>query len=175
MEPKKIRTKILSQIQHMVGCAIIKDRRFLDDEQLIRSEQLAVLEKIFNANVRDTEIRELSNHFAAILRGDHPCHLAYMGQDAHTDLLPEPAVSNVSGREGAAVLLTPRSIRSKAVFLSSEGPYLPAQCKQEISKAHLKRRDDDPDCARDEGKSICLMWGRTAGLSEHRRANQVLE
>ena len=80
MEPKKIRIKILSQIQHMVGCAIIKDRRFLDDEQLIRSEQLAVLEEIFNANVRDIEIRELSSHFAAILRGDHPCHLAIWGK-----------------------------------------------------------------------------------------------
>ena len=80
MEPTTIRTKILSQIQHMVGCAIIKDRRFLDDEQLIRSEQLAVLEEIFNANVRDTEIRELSSHFAAILRGDHPCHMAIWGK-----------------------------------------------------------------------------------------------
>jgi len=75
MEPQKIRTKILSQIQHMVGCAIIKDRRFLDDEQLIRSEQLAVLEEIFNANVRDTEIRELSSHFAAILRASLTCYL----------------------------------------------------------------------------------------------------
>jgi len=56
VEPTKVRSRILSQIQHMVGCAIIKDRRFLDDEQLIRAEQLAVLEEIFNANVRDTEI-----------------------------------------------------------------------------------------------------------------------
>jgi cell division control protein 6 len=80
MEPTKVRTKIFSQIQHMVGAAIIKDRRFLDDEQLIRSEQLAVLEEIFNANVRDTEIRELSSHFSAILRGDHPCHLAIWGK-----------------------------------------------------------------------------------------------
>jgi len=80
MEPTKVRTRILNQIQHMVGCAIIKDRRFLDDEQLIRAEQLAVLEEIFNANVRDTEIQELSSHFAAILRGDHPCHLAIWGK-----------------------------------------------------------------------------------------------
>jgi len=80
MEPTKVRTKILNQIQHMVGSAVIKDRRFLDDEQLIRSEQLAVLEEIFNANVRDTEIQELSSHFAAILRGDHPCHLAIWGK-----------------------------------------------------------------------------------------------
>jgi len=80
MEPCNVRTKILSQIQHMVGSAIITDRRFLDDEQLIQSEQLAVLEEIFNANVRDAEIRELSNHFAGILRNDHPCHLAIWGK-----------------------------------------------------------------------------------------------
>jgi cell division control protein 6 len=81
MEPTTtVRTKIASRIQHMVGNAIIKDRRFLDDEQLIRSEQLAVLEEIFNANVRDAEIQELSSHFAGVLRGDHPCHLAIWGK-----------------------------------------------------------------------------------------------
>jgi len=80
METDNVRTRILSQIQHMVSCAIIKDRRFLDDEQLIRAEQLAVLEEIFNANVRNPEIQELSSHFAAILRGDHPCHLAIWGK-----------------------------------------------------------------------------------------------
>jgi cell division control protein 6 len=80
MEPSNVRTKIFDQIQHMVGSAIIRDRRFLDDEQLIQSEQLAVLEEIFNANVRDAEIRELSSHFAGILRGDHPCHLAIWGK-----------------------------------------------------------------------------------------------
>jgi len=80
MEPVNVRTKIVSQIQHMVSHAVITDRRFLDDEQLIVSEQLAVLEEIFNANVRDAEIRELSSHFAGILRGDHPCHLAVWGK-----------------------------------------------------------------------------------------------
>ena len=80
MEPTNVRTKIVNQIQHMVGSAIIRDRRFLDDEQLIKSEQLAVLEEIFNANVRNTEIRELSIHFAAVLRGDHPCHMAIWGK-----------------------------------------------------------------------------------------------
>jgi len=80
MESANVRTKIVSQIQHMVSSAIIKDRRFLDDEQLIKAEQLAVLEEIFNANVRDTEIQELSSHFAAILRNDHPCHLAIWGK-----------------------------------------------------------------------------------------------
>lgn len=80
MEAIKVRTKIFNQIQHMVGRAIIKNRRFLDDEQLIKAEQLAVLEEIFNANVRDAEIQELSSHFAAILRNDHPCHLAIWGK-----------------------------------------------------------------------------------------------
>jgi len=80
MEPSKVRTKIVGQIQHMVSSAIIKDRRFLDDEQLIKSEQLALLEEIFNANVRSSEIKELSSHFAAILRGDHPCHMAIWGK-----------------------------------------------------------------------------------------------
>ena len=80
MEPVTVRTKIVDRIQHMVGCSIIKDRRFLDDEQLIKAEQLAVLEEIFNANVRDTEIQELSSHFAAVLRNDHPCHMAIWGK-----------------------------------------------------------------------------------------------
>ena len=39
MEPTNVRTRIVGQIQHMVSSAIIKDRRFLDDEQLIKSEQ----------------------------------------------------------------------------------------------------------------------------------------
>jgi len=80
MEPSRVRTRIVNQIQHMVSRAVIKDRRFLDDEQLVKAEQLAVLEEIFNANVRDAEIQELSSHFAAILRGDHPCHLAIWGK-----------------------------------------------------------------------------------------------
>ena len=80
MEISTVRSKMVSQIQHMASHAIIKDRRFLDDEQLIRSEQLTVLEAIFNANIRDTEIQELSSHFAGILRGDHPCHLAVWGK-----------------------------------------------------------------------------------------------
>jgi len=80
MEPTGVRTRIVDQIKHMVNSEIIKDRRFLDDEQLIRSEQLEVLEKIFDANVRDAEIKELSNHFAGILRDDHPCHLAIWGK-----------------------------------------------------------------------------------------------
>lgn len=80
MESSTVRTAIVSQIQHMLKHAVIKDRRFLDDEQLLRSEQLAVLEEVFNANVRDAEINELSSHFAPILRGDHPVHMAIWGK-----------------------------------------------------------------------------------------------
>jgi cell division control protein 6 len=80
MEQAKVRTRIVNQIHHMVTRAVIKDRRFLDDEQLIRSEQLEVLEEIFNANVREAEIQELSSHFAGVLRGNHPCHLAIWGK-----------------------------------------------------------------------------------------------
>ncbi len=80
MENLKVHTKITDQMQHMLKHSVIKNHRFLDDEQLIRSEQLAVLEKIFNANVRDAEIKELSSHFAPILRGDHPMHLALWGK-----------------------------------------------------------------------------------------------
>ena len=80
MEATNVRAKIEQQIQHMLHNSIIKDRRFLDDEQLIRAEQLAVLEEIFNANVRDAEIKELGSHFAPILRGDHPVHLAIWGK-----------------------------------------------------------------------------------------------
>ena len=80
MERTNVRAKIKHQSQHMLHSTIIKDRRFLDDEQLIRAEQLAVLEEIFNANVRDAEIRELSSHFAPVLRGDHPVHLAIWGK-----------------------------------------------------------------------------------------------
>lgn len=80
METTSVKSKIVRQIQHMVRHAVIRDRRYLDDEQLIRSEQLALLEEVFNANVRDAEIRELSSHFAPILRGEHSCHLAIWGK-----------------------------------------------------------------------------------------------
>ena len=80
MESTPVKTRIVDQIQHMVRHAVIRDRRYLDDEQLIRSEQLTVLEEVFNANVRTAEIRELSSHFAPVLRGDHPCHLAIWGK-----------------------------------------------------------------------------------------------
>jgi len=70
----------MQHIQHMADHAVIKNRRFLDDEQLIRSEQMQVLEEIFDDHVRADEIQELSSHFSGILRGDHPCHLAIWGK-----------------------------------------------------------------------------------------------
>jgi len=81
MEP--VRSTILGQIQHVLDHSIIRDRRFLDDEQLVRTEQMAVMESIFNESVREAELRELSSHFAPLIRGsdaDHPCHLALWGK-----------------------------------------------------------------------------------------------
>ena len=80
VENTNVRNKIVDQINHMLNYRVIRDRRFLDDEQLIRSEQLTVLEEIFNANVRDREIKEISSHFAPILENSHTSHLAIWGK-----------------------------------------------------------------------------------------------
>lgn len=80
METQTVRERMLKQIEHMARHSVIRDRRYLDDEQLVRSEQLAVLEEIFNTKVREAEVSELSSHFAGMLRGDHPCHLAIWGK-----------------------------------------------------------------------------------------------
>jgi cell division control protein 6 len=80
MENASVKQKIIKNMNTVVDNAVIINRRFLDDEQLIHSEQLQVLEEIFNANVRDYEIREISSHFAPILRNDHPMHLALWGK-----------------------------------------------------------------------------------------------
>jgi len=80
MEPQEARAKVTNRIRHMVKSAMIKNRRYLEDEQLIQSEQLDVFEEIFNTSVRDAEIKELSSHFAPIFRDDHPCHLAIWGK-----------------------------------------------------------------------------------------------
>ena len=74
-----VQSRILDQIQNVLDHSVIRDRRHLDDEQLVRSEQLTVLDALFNQSVREAELRELSSHFAPLLRGseaDHPCHLA---------------------------------------------------------------------------------------------------
>ena len=80
MEQVKSHAKMAGQMRVMRNQAVILNRRFLDDEQLLASEQHAVLEEIFNANVRDRELREISCHFAPVLRDDHPVHLAMWGK-----------------------------------------------------------------------------------------------
>jgi len=45
----------------VVNC-VIKDRRFLDDERLLRTERTELLEAVFNSKVRNTEIKELTHH-----------------------------------------------------------------------------------------------------------------
>jgi len=76
----QIVSKIEKQIQALLRNTIILNRRYLDDEQLDRVEQLMVLDEIFNVDVRDREIRELSSHFAPIFRHDHPVHLSLLGK-----------------------------------------------------------------------------------------------
>jgi cell division control protein 6 len=75
-----VEDKIEKQIQDLLKNTIILDRKYLDDEQLDREQQLQVLKEIFNVNVRDREIRELSSHFAPIFRSDHPLHLSMLGK-----------------------------------------------------------------------------------------------
>jgi cell division control protein 6 len=75
-----VQVKMEGKMRGLRDHAVIRDRRYLDDEQLLRREQQAILEEIFNANVRDREIDEISCHFAPILRGDHPVHLALWGK-----------------------------------------------------------------------------------------------
>ena len=59
---------------------IILNPAYLDDEQLSREKQFAVLTEIFNANVRNKEIREIVGHFAPIYQGGHPIHFSSLGK-----------------------------------------------------------------------------------------------
>jgi cell division control protein 6 len=72
--------KIEKQIKTILKNTIILNRRYLDDEQLYREEQFSVLKEIFDVNVRDREIKELSSHFAPVFRQDHPIHLSLLGK-----------------------------------------------------------------------------------------------
>jgi archaeal cell division control protein 6 len=72
--------KIENQIQIILKNTIILNRRFLDDEQLYRKEQFCILKEIFDVDVRDLEIKELSSHFAPVFRQDHPIHLSLLGK-----------------------------------------------------------------------------------------------
>jgi len=76
----KLELKIEKQIETLLENTVIRNRRFLDDEQLYRGEQFEVLKEIFDVDVRDKEIRELSSHFAPIFRKDHPIHLSLLGK-----------------------------------------------------------------------------------------------
>jgi len=67
-------------MENVASHDIIANARYLNDEQLIHSEQLQVLEEIFNANVRSEEMTQLSRHFAPILKDNHPTHLALWGK-----------------------------------------------------------------------------------------------
>ena len=75
-----VEQKIEKHIHTLLNNTIILNRRFLDDEQLFREEQFKVLKEIFDVDVRDAEIRELSSHFAPIFRQDHPIHLSLLGK-----------------------------------------------------------------------------------------------
>lgn len=75
-----VEDKIERQMRHLLKNTIILNRRFLDDEQLDRKEQFKVLKEIFDVDVRDREIREVSSHFAPVLRDDHPVHLSLLGK-----------------------------------------------------------------------------------------------
>ena len=72
--------ELQTHIENALDHAVIRDRRFLDDEQLIRAEQLELLEEVFNAKVREHEISELTSHFAEMFRGGHPMHLTVWGK-----------------------------------------------------------------------------------------------
>ncbi|MBN2269953.1 MAG: hypothetical protein JXN61_05020 [Sedimentisphaerales bacterium] len=80
METSHIKTKVLNEMENVASHDVIINARYLNDEQLIQSEQLQVLEEIFNANVRSEEMTQMSRHFAPILKGNHPTHLALWGK-----------------------------------------------------------------------------------------------
>jgi|GEM_PF-55663 cell division control protein 6 len=67
MEPM-LANRIKKQIDQMLDNAIILDRRFLNDDHLSREEQEKVLRDIFDENVRQKEIQELTRHFSPVMR-----------------------------------------------------------------------------------------------------------
>lgn len=75
-----IHNQIREQIDLAFRHAIITNPAYLDDEQLSRDGQFAVLTEIFNTNVRNNEIREVCSHFAPIFQGGHPVHLSVLGK-----------------------------------------------------------------------------------------------
>lgn len=75
-----IQDQIREQIDRASRNSIIASPAYLDDEQLSREGQFAVLTEIFNANVRNNEIRDICNHFAPIFQNGHPIHLSVLGK-----------------------------------------------------------------------------------------------
>ena len=63
-----LENRIQKQIDRMIENAIILDRRFLNDDHLSREEQEKVLRDIFDENVRQKEIQELTRHFSPVMR-----------------------------------------------------------------------------------------------------------
>ena len=75
-----VQTQIREQIDLAFRNAIVVAPAYLDDEQLSRERQFAVLTEIFNTNVRSNEIREICAHFAPMFQGGHPIHLSVLGK-----------------------------------------------------------------------------------------------
>jgi len=71
---------MLEEIERAAANSIVLNQDFLDDEQLTRKQQFEVLTEIFNMNVRDLDIRSISNHFAPVFRKGHPSHLDVFGK-----------------------------------------------------------------------------------------------
>ena len=75
-----IRDRIRLEIERAAENSIIVNQEYLDDEQLTRERQFEVLTEIFNMNVRNEEIRAISNHFSPLFRNGHPIHLSLYGK-----------------------------------------------------------------------------------------------
>lgn len=75
-----VQIQIREQIDLASRNAIVVAPGYLDDEQMSRERQFAVLTEIFNTNVRSNEIREICAHFAPMFRGGHPVHLSVLGK-----------------------------------------------------------------------------------------------
>lgn len=76
----RIQDRIQKEIERACKNSIIVNQEYLDDEQLTRERQFAVLTEIFNTTVRDAEIRTICNHFAPIFQNGHPTHLSLLGK-----------------------------------------------------------------------------------------------
>jgi len=76
----RIQCWIQDEIRDACKHSIILNQEYLDDEQLTRARQFAVLTEIFNAKVRDAEVRTICNHFAPIFQDGHPTHLSVLGK-----------------------------------------------------------------------------------------------